>query len=90
MSVPVLLQFRAVSGGVVPGATIPGQLTTDHAASSYGLPVAVADRNGAPYGPAECRLILLTPPESADDVQIVEAAAWVGFEVIPAGAEVTS
>ena len=46
-------QFLATINGITPDVTI---LTTDHPASSYGLPVVLV--NGQPVSPAECPRIV--------------------------------
>lgn len=52
-------------------------LTTDHPASSYGLPVVILD--GVAVGPAECPAIVW-----AESDELIEAARRAGYAIDPA------
>jgi len=64
---------------------ILGTLTTDHAASRYGLPVVVAD-DGTVYGPADLpagdRTII--DLHAAGAVELIDAARRAGYVVASA------
>lgn len=55
------------------------RLTTDHSASSYGIPVLVDDQNVA-YGPAD---ILYTGTTVCGEYYAVSAIEWVMQNVLP-------
>lgn len=59
---------------------IHGTLTTDHAASSYGLPVVVAD-NGTVYGPAESHGLADLQGAAHLHTGLVDAARSAGYAI---------
>lgn len=80
MNAPGTLHYMAAGGIRVVRVT----LTTEHPASSYGLPVAVAD--GEPYGPGDVWGWLELDVE---DEHAVGAARRAGYDVRPKGGAAT-
>ncbi len=74
MSVRVMLIFPHTDTD-----DVMGTLTTDHAASADGIPVA--DDDHQVYGPVEVELVLLEAAESQSEIAIIEAAVRAGFRV---------
>jgi hypothetical protein len=57
-----------------------GEATTDHVASSYGLPVVVVD--GVAYGPAEIGPVNMPPYGTEDDLAAMHTGLQrAGYEV---------
>ena len=55
----------------------PGVLTTEHAASSYGLPILLLD--GKPHGPGDLPGAVLTIPDASPEV--IRAARRAGWRI---------
>ena len=61
------------------GTSRKGEMTTEHAASSYGQPVAVF--GDVAYGPAEVSALVALD----DDAEMIEAARRAGYQIDAAG-----
>jgi hypothetical protein len=57
-----------------------GHVTTEHASSSYGMPVLI-DREGQPLGPAEIGAILAFPDPTEGQRSLLDDARTAGYRV---------
>ena len=61
-----------------------GVLTTEHATSSYGLPVWVSDRTGKAHGPADIQgeIVLMDQGQTEEEAQeMIRLARAAGYTV---------
>lgn len=69
-------------------STYQGIFTTEHAMSSYGLPVLLIGAAGRAVGPAEVRRIYtIGAPRTADERTVIDAARRAGYLIATEHAE---